>query len=1652
MNSIYSIRNRSERQFSISSRVAKLVSDAQKSSMANGNVKLKKKFDMLTKKEKRLWREEIQRKVAALKTRLSHSVHCNSKLRGKTKHRWQKLNKDEQALWEQIHDADSDVPFSQVSYQTGLIGKATMAAGATLAAAAVVKTAQTVANAAGNASDLLQQSQGLVGKIDDLLSSFTSSVATFVDKLREYGQMIWKPCLIALAVWILTRYANAPILASVVISAVVIYLPEIKDLLERYLPSAFKLQDGLSTASDMVTMMMTCWVPGSSVKNMSGEFMKRVSNFPRASEGMESFIKKILGVVEQLLNFVTKRGKDNRITLTGKLDAYQKWRLEVIEWLTYMAKNPTMPIDKIREIKKLQITGFGFHQVLTTHESKRDLNYWHEKLSLALAPHEGAINSDNNMRAMPACLMIGGESGTGKTTLLRYIASCILMLSKECTVKNALENMWQKGTTEYWNGYIGQKCLVFDDCFQVKPKAGDMDSEAMQFIRGIGNWSMPLNFADLISKGKMYLESCLVMGTTNCKNVHAEWAPFITEPKALVRRFQTAVWVRVNPEFATEDGRFDFDKVNNMFAEAIEEISNEAERRKREDEPKMTVSEILDKLPWNVWQLYNHTFDRENISDTTYPGGLRAVIENTADTIIQRKAINQKEIKDITRLLEVLDDSMDVEIQTGLDTQEVQQARNAMHMSGGQVPSFEIQEDATSEFPGPMIGPGFEDEQEEQRFYAQLAEEQGVTALENGLLAESSRRMYARDYWHAVRQAERNLENGWQRLRRCVGDWVNFVLEKLSIQSVTQGFLKPVSEPIVLGLVIAAAFAIVYGLIGALCKVFSFIASMFGVKPEKKNETEKDKKQPEMKIATFNTVEVQAGSSTEDVYDKIYTNTLKCRTDDADVGQFIGLGSDVFLFPKHYLIMLRELNEYIVLTFVSAKDNREMKMTIGDFLRLKMIEMDGFDIAGVSFGRCFAKSNKTIIKHFLTQHEIKNQLRGGNTPVRLDVAVFKKDKTLKQKILHSPTCFYHGKASDDKTKTDLDGLAWYIANTVSGDCGAPLMLADMRNYDSRVILGFHSAGRKAMFGNQGFSTLVSQEVARELYNNLRTYGDLVEFEGQDIMKMPQGTKRVELQTELREKGLVKGSFELLGELIEPVNAPAQTKLKQSDMHRDQLFGPCPVAPAVLRATEVDGKLVEPMVQGLKAYQTPLIYRDPRSLRPVVDLAMQRHWEVTEHYPRCILTFEEAIKAPVGWKLKPINRKTSAGYWWTGYVTPKTPGKTAFFGHEGEYEFDYENRPALEHLRETVYDMVEDAKRGRRWLHLCTDFLKDELRPLHKVESVSTRVISGTGVDYTIAVRQYFGAFMAAMFATHVDNGMAPGVNQYTGWFKLAHQLKMVGDDTFDGDFSRFDASEQPWVHEAILDYINRWYKFSNPKWSQEDENVRNTLWLDLVHSRHITGTGQSLKYVVQWNKSLPSGHPLTTAVNSMYSLITLTGCYMRATGDTTDMWKHVFINTFGDDNITAVDEEMRDKFNQVTVASLMEEMFDLTYTPGNKSGVLVPYTVLENCTFLKRAFRIDDAIANRLLGTGNNLGWVGPLAEESFLYAGYWYKNARNPMKDMTTRIEFALCELCLHTEDRWNEIFPKIQQWCNLNGVPMKLTSRESTRAFVAERVDVWF
>jgi hypothetical protein len=446
----------------------------------------------------------------------------------------------------------------------------------------------------------------------------------------------------------------------------------------------------------------------------------------------------------------------------------------------------------------------------------------------------------------------------------------------------------------------------------------------------------------------------------------------------------------------------------------------------------------------------------------------------------------------------------------------------------------------------------------------------------------------------------------------------------------------------------------------------------------------------------------------------------------------------------------------------------------------------------------------------------------------------------------------------------------------------------------------------------------------------------------------------------------------------------------------------------------------------------LDYRQVPNLEAIVSLATKPFREASVSDYKGIFSKEEAVLGVEGLKIKSIARSTSAGY---PYVLTTKAGKKDFFGSSGDFSFDSEE---CKSLFERVDHIVDSAKRGERLAHVFVDFLKDETRPHAKVDAGATRVISGAPLDYVVAFRMYFGAFMASMFRHHTKSGMCPGINPFSEWWQLASRLSTHGDKCFDGDFKRFDSSEQPYIHYAILDFVNRWYDDG-----EENAQIRAVLWLDLVHSRHLGGDGRDQCHLYQWNKSLPSGHPFTTPVNSLYSLITLTACYCKATGDYANMWDHVYIATFGDDNIVNVDDATSEVFNQVTVAQHMDEQFGLTYTAGSKGAELKPYTTLDECTFLKRRFVRDD------LGAG---GWVAPLDPASFLFVSYYYKNHKDLQGEIKHNLENMLGELSLHSVEMWDKYFPTVREILADGGLTTDFDGREAYQQMMKARLDAWF
>lgn len=785
------------------------------------------------------------------------------------------------------------------------------------------------------------------------------------------------------------------------------------------------------------------------------------------------------------------------------------------------------------------------------------------------------------------------------------------------------------------------------------------------------------------------------------------------------------------------------------------------------------------------------------------------------------------------------------------------------------------------------------------------------------------------------------------------------------------------------------------------------------------------------------------GTQVNQLSDIVYNNTYKLimASDGKSIGQMVMIKDQMAAMPHHFMRQLSSnvqagniaISDKILLIRADQSENHR-SITVGDFLNLRKCGSEECDISFVEFSHRVLPPGKDIRGHMFRSEVLERAVKT-RPSVRLDVArpITRKDGTIAlsrhtmyaSHSIHKPELVVGA-----HTKRDL---LEYEMSTQVGDCGAPLSMMDPRCFNGKSFIGFHVAGKPGVFTRYGFGTPVTLDMVEDaiLYFKPKVEDISLSTEpGYDVKEVD-----AETQSALQEAGLLAGSFTLIGEVSQPIHTPPFTKLKATPINKEQLLGEFTHKPAHLRSVLIEGELRHPMVEGLRNYQSQVHDVQIEGLTACVAIATLPFRRKTINEPRFIFDFPECVRGVEGLKIKTINRSTSAGFPYVLYNSK--PGKKDFFGDGDDFELTSERCIELEGK---VNAIIENARQGKRMLHLCTDFLKDELRPPHKVDACQTRVISGSPLDYVLAVRMYFGAFIAACFRHNIDTGLCPGINPYQEWWRLADHLRSnCKTKVFDGDFKRFDASEQPVILWAILDFINEWY-------DDGDDNrlIREVLWLDVVQSRHLSGYDGELKYIIQWSKSLPSGHPLTTIINSWYSMFALTIAYMHTTGNVSDMWNHISPATFGDDNITGVDDEVCDLFNQVTVAKVMKEVLNLEYTSGSKDGTLVPYKTLEECTFLKRSFlRSDD----NLMG-----GWCAPLAKESFLFTTYYTKSKSYIAGEYADKLEATLGELSLHPEATWEEYYPKVKSVMEIVGSVPSFIMREDYRKLTASRADCWF
>lgn len=554
--------------------------------------------------------------------------------------------------------------------------------------------------------------------------------------------------------------------------------------------------------------------------------------------------------------------------------------------------------------------------------------------------------------------------------------------------------------------------------------------------------------------------------------------------------------------------------------------------------------------------------------------------------------------------------------------------------------------------------------------------------------------------------------------------------------------------------------------------------------------------------------------------------------------------------------------------------------------------------------------------------------------------------------------------------------------TTRGDCGSVLMAVSPSI--SEKILGIHVAGSVGL----GVSTPINRVQIMKALKELDLDAQ-VELDFDSVVHEHCTNEDVKLP---------EGDFLPVGKIQKPIMGPSKTKLRPS-----KIYGvvKSPITkPAALRPVLVNGELVDPMMLGLKKAGKipPTLNKDylESAVNSFKNLALAN----AKPKHRRLISYEEAVAGVEGEEfIRPVRRQTSPGYPWV-LDNPGT-GKHHWLGTDEDYKLDEKVEQLMD---ERILAAFNNIRQPTVWI----DTLKDERRPIEKVDQGKTRVFAAGNFEYLLTFKVFFSGFFAHLSENRIDNEVSVGTNPYgPDWTKTAKKVLSKGNKVIAGDFSNFDGTLVIDILHEILEIVQEFYQ-------DEYYDVRRILWREIVNSVHLH---QDVLYL--WTHSQPSGCPITASLNSMYNSISMRYVWQlvvpKELRPMAYYERYVSMVSYGDDNIVNIADEVVEYFNQNTIAEGYEQI-GMTYTDEHKSGVMAPFRSLAEISYLKRSFRWSE----------EDMEYLAPLNLDTILEMMNWVRGDLDQELSTLENVETACFELHLHGREVFDYWMPRVRAACS--------------------------
>lgn len=1404
--------------------------------------------------------------------------------------------------------------------------------------------------------------------------------------------------------------------------------------------------EGIDT-SPAFTSLALCIVSYMTMQEVPGKaklkvFSQTISMLPRMADGLAAAMSSTMDLVSKCIDFLMNGASDvaGLDWLNKTVPIVDNWA-EKVRSIAEEAHNGTLEVNSLNrdrlhtlEMEAAEISRKAYAG-LEGYRVKSALSSYSMILRKIQGPFAHMSVEKSAFRQEPVGIMIRGAPGVGKTWLINHLIVELLgrTLPKEqlpafsANYKDFVYNRTPE--SEYWEKYKGETICVIDDFGQVKDVIGQ-PTEMMDIIRIVNNHPYNVHMADLESKGNVQFRSRFVIASTNQYSFKPE---SIVSCEAVLRRFHVTVDAVPKRKYCTEATRDSVDYAERRLDHSHPDLSDHGVARFNED-----IYEFVEVLYPDL---------RKNPQLSVY--GATRTFSEFIQMIVSKYAL-KTEVSDLylsdvtTRISELVDMRAEIEPQGPRKMRVI--AKTQMKCS--------FQTDFMRRFCDHPSLLSMEKDKWSRPDIIGLDYAQILRAIENFDI-----QCYENIVHGSMKVANIDIDSLCLFLRQVFDDFeyreafcenlrsVRFDLDlsvfdklKVSFKEMVATFVAKAKEltnryPLLITL------SKIVGMISVGFGLYKMI-SCFNLRKDSEFISEGDYKTKERtgKVATHRHPDPKQFVS-ESYKVKERTGQIKaqkvrqsgfiaeaggdqnnfeiCRSmvrksmyslyfpeSEIRAGVIFVISGRIALIPYHYIGIFRSRVESGLYTPDSEVTLRndylktDQSVRISDILDFKqtaaLMERD----LCVFMLPTYHHQHPNLVKYFVATDLAEKSLDLHCTLTIPDDDFFTRERVNCAVINDMKVTDRSG----DEVESWLIKTGYsYRCNTRKGDCGSILSIDD-KAVGPGKICGMHVAGNNSGLG-------LSAALSREIVEDVIAAYDYLDMKQYPV---PSEISDMEPQAEIAP---ADGAFMPYGLLEKPIYSSPVTKIRQSSLFNT--FYKPKTSPARLCKFKSNGVLIDPRRNAISRYGgIPRTFVDPIIIESCVDSFFSQLYKVTDlksrHKP-FVFSFDEAILGRPGVAFcDSIPRNTSAGYPHVLNPVPKFPGKTWFFGKDDEY--DLTRAPCVE-LRASCEAIVERAASGLRSAHIFVDTLKDERLVHAKVEIGKTRLVSAAPLELTIVTRQYFLDFSMFLMENRIKCHTAPGLNPFSEeWDMLARYLKSKGDKVVAGDFSGYDSRQLSIVLLQICHSINDWYD-DGPR----NRQIRLTLFQEVINSIHVSGDT-----VYQWVSKLPSGHPLTTILNSLQAVILVHMCWVslhpKGLRGIEEFWDDVYICSFGDDNIMNISDRVP-WFNQVSIAKAML-LFNQVYTDEAKTqDSAVFFRTLSEVSFLKRSFRFDNTL----------LRYVAPLCLDSVLETPNWYHESAERLNTQKTIVQNTLFELSLHSREVFDEWAPQIVEASrqNLSYVP---------------------